>query len=89
LDGVTRAQREGVGRLAAHVEDGGLRRHVAVNHTELFRVGVPADVVDGALLVCVVLACGSKTRVHKILIPRSIRESKAPLALSRYRVVSP
>jgi hypothetical protein len=50
-DGVARSKVEAVLSDSTLVEDGGLRRHVAVNHTELFAVRRPSNIVDGALLV--------------------------------------
>ena len=34
------------------IEDGGFGRHVAIDNTELFRVGGPCDVVDRPFFVC-------------------------------------
>ena len=51
VDGIPGAQIEAVLGNGTGVEDGGLGRHVAVDDTELFRVGRPRNVVDGTLLV--------------------------------------
>jgi hypothetical protein len=39
-------------RNSTGVKDGGLCRHVAINHAEFLRIGRPSNIVDWAFLVC-------------------------------------
>ena len=70
------------------IENCGFCWHVAVHHAELFRVGRPCNVMDWT-----VFFCGESVSIVRQLqqntVPRSILESKPPLALRRYKVVSP
>ena len=50
-DSVAGSKVEAVLSDSTLVEDGGLRRHVTVNHTELFAIRRPSNIVDGTLLV--------------------------------------
>lgn len=51
LNGVSRSEGEVVLGHTAEIEDGGLRGHVAVYNTELLRVGIPANIMNGAFLI--------------------------------------
>ena len=70
------------------IEDCGLSWHIAVHHAKFFRVRRPRNVMDWAVFVCLWVSTDLSAESTK-QVPRSILESKPPLALRRYKVVSP